>query len=140
MSKILTKTMVYFKNSIFALVLVGALATFIPCTADAAWEYFGGQIDTVKLCLFPPGISFILKDDEPQTVAAADALAISLKRINELIFFPGISWWVAFPPSHPGQYVLGMAWTETKCFTRIRRGRLKGRKDAYLVFLIGATP
>jgi|GEM_PF-2640646 len=135
--------MIYIKNTLIISLVVCLLVSVIPLRADAAaWKFFGGEIKSIKVCLFPPGIRFLLKEDDQQTKDNASDLQVDLNtpdRFYEAIFIPGLSWPVGpFPPSHSGQYVLGMSLTDITCFTKIRHGRLRNPLDSYLVFLVGA--
>lgn len=79
------------------LILLGAL--FVPFTASALGISFGGRIASIN---FGPGcINFI--------IIPAGAFPISY------IFGPGSIPFLAGPPTHPGQQVLGVADAPTVC-------------------------
>lgn len=103
------------------------LGLFVPVnTAKAqATTPFGGQILLIKPCLHPFG-GFHIEVGPPNG--------------GSFIYQTGFSFSYPFgPPSHPGQWLLGLSIGGVSCYTSRSDGEWRGRRNGGLILFHGSS-
>jgi hypothetical protein len=104
-------------------ILTAIIATilFAPVSVYAQVP-FGGMIKSIKPCINPPG------------------LVVNMASGETLLYLPGLSISFLFgPPTHPGQFLLGLAGKGVSCFTRRRHGHWKSPLSGKLILFHGSS-